>query len=364
MTQDGRRPTVLHFTGYNEDLGGVLNYIRAASLHNGARNMLVVGRDFKQVRGPRLPLLRVPSMNAESLYKPHTSAWCLVLAIRFHLLLQKHPHVIFHGHSRAGLIIAQWLNFWGHTRSLATVHANGRHRWFYRWMRLLLGERLTFLCPSMKRYYSLAETSWKNCFPGAPVSTEFRHKPKASEPILKVGGLGSLVCWKRWELMLNALAQMPDSLRQRIHFSHAGPTLPGTESHDYVAFLRDETARLGLNRCVSWHGRIEDTRAYLRELDALIICSDSEPWGLTMLEALFQGVPVLASASGGPSDLIRDGDNGYLFTDGDVQALADLLCDLALGERSLPEIDVQALQCFSAHAFGARWQQCYLKILG
>lgn len=376
-----RRPVVLHFTGYDEDVGGVLNYIRAASLHNGARNILVVGRSFRQTRGPCLPLLRVQSMNAESLYHPRTTGMCFLLALRFHFLMQSHPRLIFHGHSRAGLLIAQWLNFWGHTRSVATVHANGRHRWFYRWMALLLGRRLTFLCPSMKRYYGMPDGSWQNCFPGAPLSpvnTDRGMKPLLQETLseaavgealcldpspmqqcLRLGGLGALVGWKRWGLVLEALAKLPPELRAWACFEHVGATLDDPASRACADALREKTIALGLEDCVTWSGPLGDTDAFFEGLDALLVCSDHEPWGLAMLEALFAGVPVIASASGGPSDVIRDGQNGFLFADGDPAALAALLAEILTEQRALPVVRATDLERFSAPAFGEKWRRFY-----
>ncbi len=359
MSKSGEKiPTVLHFTGYGEDVGGVLNYIRAASLHNGARNILVVGESFQQTRGPRLPLMRVPSLKAESLYCPHTIWSCFLLGLRVHFLLQRHPHLIFHGHSRAGMLIAKWLGLLGHTRCVVTVHANGRHRWFYRWMALLLGSRLTFLCPSMKRYYGLPDVSWKNCFPGAPLG-EVAPIPRRPGPVLRLGGLGALVRWKRWHLVLEALAKLSPERRARVHFTHVGATLDDPASREYAAFLRAETERLGLGGCVTWRGPVRDTTAFFTEIDALLVCSENEPWGLAMLEALFAGVPVIASASGGPADVIRNGQNGFLFPDGDPAALADRLTEILDERRALPTVQAADLERFSVKVFGEKWRRFY-----
>jgi glycosyltransferase involved in cell wall biosynthesis len=48
-----------------------------------------------------------------------------------------------------------------------------------------------------------------------------------------------------------------------------------------------------------------------------------ETFGLTLLEAMAFGVPVIAPPVGGPAELVRDGCEGYLIDSREGQALAD-----------------------------------------
>lgn len=50
---------------------------------------------------------------------------------------------------------------------------------------------------------------------------------------------------------------------------------------------------------------------------------DKEGFGLVMLEAFASGLPVVASRSGGITDLIKDGVNGYLVEEKDSKGIAD-----------------------------------------
>jgi glycosyltransferase involved in cell wall biosynthesis len=82
--------------------------------------------------------------------------------------------------------------------------------------------------------------------------------------------------------------------------------------------------------------------------DAFVLPSRLEPWGLVINEVMNAGRAVIASDEvGAVADLVRDGDNGFVFPAGDVAALADrlrrTLQDAALcrrmGERSRAIID-------------------------
>ena len=50
---------------------------------------------------------------------------------------------------------------------------------------------------------------------------------------------------------------------------------------------------------------------------------------LTLLEALAAGLPLLATPVGAVPDLVQEGVNGFLVPVGDVEALAERLCELA-----------------------------------
>ncbi len=51
--------------------------------------------------------------------------------------------------------------------------------------------------------------------------------------------------------------------------------------------------------------------------------SEEESFGLAALEALYQGIPVIASQSGGIPEVVVHGENGYLIKIGDIQSMAD-----------------------------------------
>jgi glycosyltransferase involved in cell wall biosynthesis len=60
----------------------------------------------------------------------------------------------------------------------------------------------------------------------------------------------------------------------------------------------------------------------------------SELLGLSVLEAMASGLPVVASRIGGVPEIVRDGETGFLVSPGDTDALHDRLA-LLLGEPAL-----------------------------
>jgi glycosyltransferase involved in cell wall biosynthesis len=82
------------------------------------------------------------------------------------------------------------------------------------------------------------------------------------------------------------------------------------------ANMKELIQKLGLNENVKVFGWIKDRRKLfeiLRESDILVFTSKpGEGFGLIILEAMSQGLPVVATKCGGPEEVIEDGINGYL----------------------------------------------------
>ncbi|EAQ88618.1 hypothetical protein CHGG_05237 [Chaetomium globosum CBS 148.51] len=57
--------------------------------------------------------------------------------------------------------------------------------------------------------------------------------------------------------------------------------------------------------------------------DIFLHCSTTETFGLVVLESMASGVPVVARDEGGPSDIVRDGETGYLTPPADLTAFVD-----------------------------------------
>jgi len=60
--------------------------------------------------------------------------------------------------------------------------------------------------------------------------------------------------------------------------------------------------------------------------DVFVLPSDSEPWGLVINEAMIAGCAVISGDEVGSAyDLIKEGENGYVFPAGDIDALSEKL---------------------------------------
>jgi L-malate glycosyltransferase len=78
-----------------------------------------------------------------------------------------------------------------------------------------------------------------------------------------------------------------------------------------------------LRSSVTFRGRVNDVSGALAESGLLLHFRDDEPFGMVLVEAMAQGLPVVAPASGGPLEIVEDGVTGFLFRPGDVDDAAD-----------------------------------------
>jgi glycosyltransferase involved in cell wall biosynthesis len=69
----------------------------------------------------------------------------------------------------------------------------------------------------------------------------------------------------------------------------------------------------------------EDLPRYYRSVDLYISASHSDGTSISLLEAMACGCPVLVSDIPGNREWVEQGVNGWLFPDGDAQALAQAI---------------------------------------
>jgi glycosyltransferase involved in cell wall biosynthesis len=135
---------------------------------------------------------------------------------------------------------------------------------------------------------------------------------------LRIGFVGTLAWHKGAHILIEAVRQLP-SESYRLEVFGSLDTFP-----DYVA----ELARLAAGLPVSFHGGFEghEVAKIYAQIDLLVVASlwpENSP--LVIHEAFMAGVPVVGSRIGGTADLIRHGENGFLYQHDSVDELAAAL---------------------------------------
>lgn len=104
-----------------------------------------------------------------------------------------------------------------------------------------------------------------------------------------------------------------------------------------------------------------------RESSILVLTSVYEPFGLVMAEAMSCGVPVVAfDCPYGPSEIITDGENGFLVDCFDVKAFAGKVCQLiedkALRQR-MGRNAISSVQRFSKEIIIPQWVDLFERVV-
>lgn len=128
-----------------------------------------------------------------------------------------------------------------------------------------------------------------------------------------IGCVARLVPVKNHQMLLRAFAK----LREAVPDLHLVLIGDGSARSS----LEQLALELGVADGVHFTGELRDGANHHRALDISVLCSASEGFPNTLVEAMAAGRPVVATAVGGSSDAVVDGETGFLVPSGDVDAL-------------------------------------------
>ncbi|WP_063796097.1 glycosyltransferase family 4 protein [Peterkaempfera griseoplana] len=148
---------------------------------------------------------------------------------------------------------------------------------------------------------------------------------------------GRLIDWKRYDLLIHAFARVlreaPD-WKLRIYGS-------GTERGALTGLIQS----LGIYNSVTLMGSVSPMEAEWVKGSIAAVASDFEPFGMTLVEAMRCGVPVVSTACpDGPPEILRHGEDGLLVPVGDIEGFAAGLLELIRDEDKRRRMGRAALE--------------------
>jgi glycosyltransferase involved in cell wall biosynthesis len=144
-----------------------------------------------------------------------------------------------------------------------------------------------------------------------------------SENAFVVGTVGRLVAEKNQMPLLDAVADLRASGAD-VHLMLVG-------DGPLRSALEQRAAERGILEAVTFTGALSDVRAALKTFDVFVLPSLSETFSNAALEAMAMQLPVILTRTGGASEMIEHGKEGYIVDVADLpQQLPELLDQLRL----------------------------------
>jgi L-malate glycosyltransferase len=129
-----------------------------------------------------------------------------------------------------------------------------------------------------------------------------------------------------------------------------------------------EAQRLGVQDDVQFLGKIDAVAPLLAGADLFLLPSDRESFGLSALEALASGVPVIGTEAGGLPEVVRHGETGVLCQVGDIEGMASAAVHILGDDARWREMGTlaatDARERFSLDDIVGRYQAFYAEKLG
>ncbi|MDO8525691.1 MAG: glycosyltransferase [Candidatus Omnitrophota bacterium] len=135
-----------------------------------------------------------------------------------------------------------------------------------------------------------------------------------------IGSVGSLIPKKGHRFLIEAFAALQKDIRPA-KLVIAGD---GESRGDLVKMAAD----LGVGSEALFLGFRYDIPEIMKAMDIFVLPSLQEGFPRAIVEAMYMGLPVIASNISGIPEIISDGENGFLAAAGDPQALADKIAIL------------------------------------
>jgi len=149
---------------------------------------------------------------------------------------------------------------------------------------------------------------------------DLRHKFGLPRNAPVVGIVGRLQHWKGIHVFIDAIK------RVRQTYPDVRGIIVGGKHNlepDYPNRLRRQIREAGLEKSIIMVGFQRDVEEWMKVFDVFVHASDREPFGIVVIEAMAAGLPVVASDTAGPTEVISDGVSGLFAPFGNSAKLAN-----------------------------------------
>lgn len=184
-----------------------------------------------------------------------------------------------------------------------------------------------------------------------PYITISDHAKVHSKP-LTIGVVSRLEPIKGMDLVVPAFAE--------VHARYADTRLLVVGDGSQRQLMEQQAEEAGVGQVVNFVGQQEQSvlQGFYDQIDILLMPSRSEGFGLTAIEGMARGCVVVAAATGGLPEVVRDGEVGLLHKPESATDIADKVCSLVADRNMLQMLSRNAIRHVSQYSFA-----CYAQMI-
>ena len=342
---------VVYVVTRSDEIGGAQIHVRdlATRLSRKGHEVIVVaggnGLLFEHLQQLNIPYYRLPSLIRP--IRPVKELEALYHLIR--LLRRECPDLVSLHSSKSGLL-GRIASFPAKAPAVFTAHGWAFTEGTPRMPRLFYMALEKMAAPLARRLITVSRFDRElaqECRVGKPEQLITIHNgmPDIAEELLatpekepvRMVMVARFSGQKDHQTLLQALAQIGTSQEWSLELIGTGPG-------------REEVARqvrdLGFEDRVEFAGEVDDVAQRLAHGQLFILTSNWEGLPRSIIEAMRAGLPVVASDVGGVSEMVRDGENGFLVEPGNVEQLSERLRELMADSELRKRMGRRSRDCY------------------
>ena len=194
-----------------------------------------------------------------------------------------------------------------------------------------------------------------------PNPTPFEQSPLCDYESKRILAVGRFCPQKGFDMLVRAWSLIPRSIRQGWHIDIVGS---GPYENQLRTLIIDSHMENTIHLCQP----SKNISSIYASHSVFCFPSRYEGFPMTLLEAESHGLPAIAfDCPCGPSDLIKDNDNGFLVKLGDVSSFADkmakLICSVSLRKRLGTKAQAYVLNNYTQNHVMQQWQDLFCRVI-
>lgn len=276
----------------SRDLGGIqqayIDYSQALKMHN---------HEVINISSMRA---KINTLLKSTYTLPNIAPWCIFSKIILRVLIAFHKPDIIICHGNRAVNFARALR---QRKSIRSLLVGVSHNYSYKHLKKC--DYVIALTHELKEHLIKHGIGEKRLL-SLPNMTRITHSYnpiKYSSPIV-IGALGRFVSKKGFIYLIEAFSMLKNAGYNVI-------LLLGGDGEGR-AIIERKVKELGWEKEVIFHGWVNDKDDFFKQIDIFCLPSTIEPFGIILLEAMEHSKPIVATISGGPAEIIRDGKDGLL----------------------------------------------------